>query len=381
MKFNLSVDKGKYRIDFILEGKRKYFYPGTSDELTAKNTLRRMMFDWEQGQFDLSLDSYKLRNRSQHPIKPVTSPSKGRQTKAVPKLLTLWDQWVKSLNLPARTLNNHYHCCKVMIVKAGNPDWNDLSWFLQSDLSASTWNIRRRFIKSCIAWAFSEGLVEGKNPWNTLKPRKASKTGANPLTEAEIQLVIQAFETDEFCSEYAPWKHSYYVPFLKCLLLTGMRPGEAIALQWKHIDFKNNLIEVSEAMGRDLESSPYATRKVRKETKTGVIRYLPLMPLLRELLIAHKPEGSKSSDLVFPGARGKGILDTRAFREVWKKVLDGLGLEYRNPYQTRHTALSHIAQNHGLLAAAKVAGHKSVDMVSRHYAKFTGDLKDVMPDF
>jgi integrase len=98
-------------------------------------------------------------------------------------------------------------------------------------------------------------------------------------------------------------------------------------------------------------------------------------------LAAHKPKDAKPDSLVFPGARGGGVLDTRAFRETWKKVLDGLGLPYRNPYQTRHTALSHIAQNHGLLAAAKVAGHKSLDMVSRHYARFAGDLKDVMPNF
>jgi integrase len=133
-------------------------------------------------------------------------------------------------------------------------------------------------------------------------------------------------------------------------------------------------------MGKNLESSPYATRKVRKETKTGETRYLPLSSDLRELLLAHKTVDAKPDSLVFIGARGKGVLDIRAFRETWKKVLNGLGLEYRKPYQTRHTALSNIAQNHGLLAAAKVAGHKSLDMVSRHYARFTGDLEDVMPD-
>jgi integrase len=254
MKFNLSIDKGNYRIDFALEGKRKRFYPGTSDELTAKNILRRMAFDWEQGQFDLSLDSYKLRNRSQRPANLAASPSKSEQIKTTLNLLTLWDKWVEMLSLPASTQNNHYHCCRVMIAKADNPDWNDTSWFIQSRLSASTWNIRRRFIKSCVAWALSEGLLEGKSPWSTLKPRKESKTGANPLTVEEIQLVIRAFETNQFCSQHSPCKHSYYVPFLKFLLSTAMRPGEVVALQWKHIDFRNNLIEVSEAMGRDLAS-------------------------------------------------------------------------------------------------------------------------------
>jgi integrase len=378
MKFNLGLDKENYRIDFVLSGKRKRFYPGTSDELKARNILRRMEFDWEQGQFDATLQSYKLKNRVQFAkVEPYTSKQVGKSNT---KLLTLWDKWVESLNLPLRTLNDHYHCCRVMVAKA-NSSWNDTSWFVQSDLAASTWNTRRRFIKSCITWALAEGLIEGKNPWNGLKSRKVSRTGANPLTKAETQLIIQSFEDNRFCALSSPCKHSYYLPYLKFLLHTAARPGEVIALQWKHIDFENNLIEISEAMGKDLEASPYATRKIRKETKTGETRYLPISPALKELLLGYKPVDARPDSLVFTGARGKSVLDIRAFREVWKKVLDGLGLEYRKPYQTRHTALSHIAQNHGLLAAAQVAGHKSLDMVSRHYVKFTGDLNDVMPDF
>lgn len=378
MKFNLGLDKGRYRIDFTLDGKRKRFYPGTSDELTSKNIVRRMLFDWEQGHFDLTLQSYQFKNRTQ--LRPKTKLSASSQQNTSTKLLTVWDRWVESLNLPLRTLNNHYHCCRVMIAKV-NPEWNNLTWFTQSNLSASTWNTRRRFIKSCIIWALSEGLVEGKSLWSGLKARKGRRTAANPLTREEIRLVLDAFESDIFCSKFSPCKHSFYAPFLKFLFLTAARPGEAIALQWKHIDFENNLIEISEAIGRDLETSPYTTRKVRKETKTGSIRFLPISSTLRGALLSHKAGKVNPESLVFPGARNERFLDTRSFREVWRKVLDGLGLKYRNPYQTRHTALSHIAQDHSLLAAARVAGHKSLDMVSRHYARFVGDLTDVMPEF
>lgn len=378
MKFNLGVDKGNYRIDFKLEGKRKRFYPGTSDELTARNILRRMDFDWEQGQFDLTLEAYKLGNRKQS--KPTAKPDKpALPSRPEVRLLSLWDQWVESLNLPEQVKNDHYHCCRVMISKA-DPIWDDLGWFLESKLSAATWNTRRRFIKSCTEWAISEELIAGKNPWKSLKARRERKTDAKPLTRSEAQTIIEAFETDRFCSPAAPYKHSYYVPYLKLLLLTGIRPGEAIALQWKHIDFDRNLIEISEAMARNLEQSPYASHKIRKETKTGEIRYLPINEALREVLLCHKPRDTRPESLVFPGARSKEVLDIDSFREVWKKVLAGLGIEYRKPYNTRHTALSQIAQDHGLLAASKVAGHRSVDMVSRHYARFTGELKDVMPE-
>jgi integrase len=378
MKFNLTSDKGNYRIDFSLNGKRKRFYPGTKDETTAKQIHKQMAYEWEMGQFDLSLDRYRLKNRKQQI--QAKAGSKKNIPSQKPKLLGLWDKWVDSLNLPARTRNNHYHLCRVMLIKAKDPDWDDVTWFLQTELSGSTWNIRRRFFKSCTNWALQEGLIEGKNPWQSLKPRKGHKSKAKPFTTQETEQIIKAFESDQFCSKYAPCKHSFYTPFLKFLLLTAARPGEVIALQWKHIDFDRGLIDISEAMGRDLDSSPYATRKVRKGTKTEEARYLPLTPPLRKLLTDHKPEFSKPDDLIFPGSKG-GVLDTRSFREVWGKVLVGLDLEYRNPYQTRHTSLSNIAQKHGLLAAAKVAGHKTLDMVNRHYAQFTGDLMDVMPDY
>ncbi|MBW4522638.1 MAG: site-specific integrase [Scytolyngbya sp. HA4215-MV1] len=378
MKFSLGKDKGNYRIDFTLDERRKRFYPGTSDELTAKNILRRMEFDWEQGHFDLTLQSYKLKNRPQTSSKPGSSAIVSKKTDV--KLLTLWDRWVESLNLPLRVQNDHYHCCRAMISKV-DPIWDDLTWFLQSGLSASTWNTRRRFIKSCISWALDERLIDGKNHWLSLKARRNTKTDAKPFTKAEVQKIIQAFESNQFCSVYSPCKHSYYAPYLKFLLLTGVRPGEAIALQWKHVDFDRNLIEISEAMTRDLEYSPYTSHKIRKSTKTGETRYLPINDTLRKVLVAHKPKDSKLDALVFPGARSKGTLDIDSFRKVWKQVLTGLGIDYRKPYNTKHTALSQIAQDHGLLAAAKVAGHKSLDMVSRHYARFTGDLKDVMPKF
>ncbi|MEL6413041.1 MAG: hypothetical protein AAFQ08_02870, partial [Bacteroidota bacterium] len=73
-----------------------------------------MSYEWEAGQFDLSLQSYKLKNRGQA---NAPGPTKKKGSSKVPKLLTLWDRWVESLNLPDSTKNNHYHCCRVMIVK------------------------------------------------------------------------------------------------------------------------------------------------------------------------------------------------------------------------------------------------------------------------
>ncbi|XGV96134.1 MAG: hypothetical protein ACAF41_25775 [Leptolyngbya sp. BL-A-14] len=90
MKFNLGLDKGNYRIGFTLDGKRKLFFPGTTDKLTAENLLRRMQFDWEQGQFDLSLESYRLKHRTQTQKKVTLATQTA--IKSETGLLTLWDK-------------------------------------------------------------------------------------------------------------------------------------------------------------------------------------------------------------------------------------------------------------------------------------------------
>jgi integrase len=78
---------------------------------------------------------------------------------------------------------------------------------------------------------------------------------------------------------------------------------------------------------------------------------------------------------------GKPI-DPGRFREhVWKPLLALVGVEYRNPYQTRHTLLTHAVMDPeiGVLGAAKIAGHKDSRMVTQHYARFIGqpDLPDM----
>jgi integrase len=382
MKFTLSIDKNAYRVSFVLEGKRKVMYLGTSDEEVARQIQSRMTNDWERGEFDISLASYKVGFKlldkaiQYQEIRKISLLEKLTDI----KLLYVWDKWVEELDLPDATRNNHYHCIRQMIKKV-NPIWNEVDWYKESTLSASTWNIRRRAINSCIKWGLEEDLIKGKNPWSKLRARKTDRANVNPLNREEIKLVITAFSENTYCSEFSPVKHSYYAPFLKFLFLTAVRPGEATALQWKHIDFQNNVIEISQASSRNLAKSPTTTKRIIKDTKTGDIRYLPMNKTLRGVLEAHRPLNYSKDDLVFKGARGGSVLDYRAFREVWEKVLAGLGLEYRNPYQTRHSALSQIAMEHGLIAASKIAGHKSTEMVSRHYVKFVGELGQVMPDF
>jgi len=96
------------------------------------------------------------------------------------------------------------------------------------------------------------------------------------------------------------------------------------------------------------------------------------------LLLTHKPIDASPSDWVFKGHRGDYI-STASFRDTWKLVLSHLNIEYRYPYQMKHTALSFVATQQGLLAASKLARHTDVTMAARHYARFVDEVK--LPDY
>lgn len=383
MKFNLTTDKGNYRIDFTLEGKRKRFYPGTKDEIIANQLVKQMAYEWDTGKFDLTLQSYRLKNRTQP--KPKNLSKEKDDTPQT--LLALWDRYVESLHLSSSTRNGHYHLIR-QAIKKHNPKVSDVSWFieLREVWSPKTWLGRKSYIKSCMDWAIEEGLFTDKNLYKALKPvKKVTPDRIKPFNSEEIGKILKALENNEFCNPHNRYKHSHYVPFVKFLLITGCRLGEATGLTWDCIDLDSKMIVIKQALGKDMSVGPNKTRKVLKETKTGNVRYIPMNNALLALLegLFNQLEDNQlkaDKQFVFKGHRGKYI-DTASFRRnVWKPILEKLGIQYRYPYQTRHTVLSAVVSSHGLLAAAKLAGHKNLDMVSRHYARYTDDLADVLPN-
>lgn len=80
--------------------------------------------------------------------------------------------------------------------------------------------------------------------------------------------------------------------------------------------------------------------------------------------------------LLFPGARG-GHLDLHNFRERhWKPALRAAGLEYRRPYDLRHTyATFSIAAGISLFALSRRMG-TSLEMIDRTYGHLAPDADD-----
>ncbi|AFY60521.1 tyrosine-type recombinase/integrase [Synechococcus sp. PCC 6312] len=352
----------------IYLGNSRYLYLGKVSETVAMAIQSRMQSDLALGQFDATLERYKIDNPSKL-IKQVPK----RDIKEL-SLEEFYQVWIESLNLTTAKYNGKYLEVGKVIKRAS--EYKDLQKGLTkifSEYKLGTIKTYKPYLNKFFQYCIKESYLK-ENPLESIKlnPVKSSKDNIKPLTKLEVNKIIDLFAT----------KYPYYRDLTEFLFITGVRPSEALSLSWDKVNFEENYILIDVAIGKDKSLSPYSNRKLLKETKTGISGKIPLSNRLRELLIsryANYLKGNRNSkNLIFPGLKG-GYLDWSKYSVKWKAVLTELNIVYRNPYQTRHTALSYVASSQGLLAAAKLARHTNSVTVAKHYARFTGDLE--LPDY
>ncbi len=246
--------------------------------------------------------------------------------------------------------------------------------------SDQTIKICLKQLSACCNWGVTSGLIKS-NPFQQMASRiKIEKSvhssedlEINPFTREERDMIIKAIETDCFTSPLArKAKHSFYAPYIKFLFFTGCRPSEAIALQWKHIGLDFITFEQSVVLGEE-------GLVLKEGLKTEKSRKFPINSQLAEILETIKNEENSPESFVFSAPHGGDYLDPITFRKnTWKKVLEGLGITYRKPYQTRHTFIT-LCLEKGIDAKdiARWVGN-SPHIIYQHYAGNKRDLQ--VPD-
>lgn len=326
----------------LYAGRQKYLSLGLANtpinRQAANLKAQQIELDIALGSFDHTLDKYAAAS-----------------VEDAPPLAELWEKYTaaKAPSLAKSTLmtdfrktRNHIKSLPTQNLARARTIKTHLSRTLTP---GAAWRCLLR-IKACTAWALEEGLISS-NPFAELKTIKGKKQDReiNPFTREEVEAIIQAFESSN---------RKHYAPFTRFLFLTGCRTSEAIGLQWRHIAPDFSVITFSEAL----------VMGERKGTKTGKSRRFPCNPALKKLLQSIRSPESLPHDLVFPAKRG-GPIDGQDFlKRQWKPTLEQAGVNYRVPYNTRHTFISHCLQ-HGVpvVQIAQWVGN-SPKMIWQHYA-------------
>jgi integrase len=134
---------------------------------------------------------------------------------------------------------------------------------------------------------------------------------------------------------------------------------ERLRLRWRNLNHDCSAVWIGESFSNG----------VFKSTKTNRDRDVDLTPKLRDYLQRLKTEKRPVPDaLVFPTPQGHP-LDIHNFRNrAWKTILSRLEIDYRKPYKTRHSVISHALElGMNPVTVAGLTGH-DVETLYRSYA-------------
>lgn len=364
----------RLQLVFRFAGKRYYLSTGFTDTVAnrklAEMKARQIELDILSGNFDPTLAKYKPESL-QAKVTPSITP-------VAASLADLWDGYTeyKRSSLSPSTLAKDYHkiyrCINVHLpVKTLDKAVAIRDWLIANKTPNSCKRILTQ-ISACCDWAIKSGLIE-KNPFEDMardiKIPKSEKedTDINAFTQEERNRIIEAFKQSRH--------YKYYAPLIEFLFMTGCRPSEAVALQWKNISREFRFIRFEQAVVMS-ESGLICKRGLKTQKK----RSFPINLRLGELLKSIKPAGVDDEDKVFPSKEDKWIDIHNFTNRGWKTTLEKLdGIEYRKLYQTRHTFIT-LALRNGMDVkdVAKLVGN-SPEVIYRHYVGYSREI--VVPDF
>ncbi|MDD3266518.1 MAG: tyrosine-type recombinase/integrase [Burkholderiales bacterium] len=173
-----------------------------------------------------------------------------------------------------------------------------------------------------------------------------------PFSLEEINLILEA------CN------HLSVKNLIQTGFWTGMRIGELFALEWSDINFINEIIKVTK--------SQTINKQIKKpKTKAG-IRDIEITPKAKEALLHQFTlTGNNENQRVFLSPTGKIWSKTDMLGRIWRRVLSSANVEYRNPYQMRHTFISYMLSiGNSPMVLYRMVGHETPEIIYTNYARF-----------
>ena len=211
----------------------------------------------------------------------------------------------------------------------------------------------------------------------------------NPLLAVELPKIPQQVETNTALSDtdieklvQAAKEDMKNFPFVFACF-TGLRAGELLALTYKDIDFKEDMISVNKSVKYLNVNGEY--QPLLSEAKTAAsVRRVPILAEIKPLLQEHvfrirqknKVFSINSGFLLFPSATGT-YREQNNFLQAFKRLCNKLEIrEGCTIHSLRHTFCTILArQGVSLLDASRLMGHSNVAVTARVYSHVTDDDK------
>lgn len=361
----ITLIDGLYRFDFNYNGKRcrlRTIYTKKDKLVVVEKLYNSLICSLDEGRFKPSFFIDRIPNievlgemKDKYNISDLLSVQleryRSRQDLTLPSIINL--DVVTKIHLIPYFKNINITTITVY----------DIEEFIkQIKLSRDRIKLILRPLRHVFKFAVRENIIK-EDPFEKLDANILSQHSVNteyevrPFNQDEIQLILKSCSYDTVRN------------LISTGFYTGMRISELFALTWSDVDFDNEQIHVNKSVDM------HGLIKLPK-TKAG-IRNIEMIELAKEALMAQfKITGNAEDERVFKTPRGKNYLRTDGFGRYWREALIKSGVEYRNPYQMRHTFISYmLMRGNSPLVLYRMVGHETPEIIYKFYARFIAAVK------
>lgn len=365
----------KTRKDGTLEVKIWNPFLKKQSSVYAKNTteLKRKIRD-------------KIITNAQQKINPTND--------TVEQYVTKWLYTYKIKSVKRSTFDIHEKMCRLYIFpNIGKRRFIDITDMdLQKILNEasetkaySTVRKLKETINQIWGFAYDRKDIE-KNLLLTLRMPKENQCGKKTkeieiYTESEIKLMYETI------IDFYETKHYYRIsPLFIFLVNTGLRIGEALALEYEDIDVVNKTVSISKTLSRvkirndlpenDDRSYEYIITDPKTYTSKRVVDLNNMaMWSLRELSRRNQEQSIISSKYVFSSEMGN-FFNPRSIEDTMKRVCNRAGINYYGLHSLRHTFASRCFQKGiAVEVVSKILGHASPSITTKIYIHIMPHMK------
>ena len=218
-----------------------------------------------------------------------------------------------------------------------------------------------RLLKAALKKAVDISLLS-RNCLDSLSAPKKETKQIEIFTPDEVNLIF-----NYMCDI----KTNYYVrkffPFIALAFTTGARVGEIMALHWNDIDIAKKELHIRSTLKSLNKIGTVETSAKTESGKRKVIIPDAVMQLLSQKKSNRKIIDFNENDYVFCTKFG-GPLDTSNVARMWRSILKGANIKYRNFHSIRHTHATELLSNGmPILEVARRIGHKKASTTLNMY--------------
>ncbi|MGX4766012.1 site-specific integrase [Bacillus mojavensis] len=270
-------------------------------------------------------------------------------------------------------------------------DW--LAQYKQGNVRKNTYILHERNVNTKILPYFKEIKLKDIKPLRYQKfiNYLADQGGVTiPRAKSKKKEKLEYIKSDDislFLKVARQDNYLYYI-FFKTLLETGMRKGEAAALQRKDIDLKNNFININKSLdfqvkeGEEIfgETKTYESERRIKISNSLAKELTTHMNYLNDNRIVFNEIYEHDLDLVFCRQDGKPLPKSTLFNAL-NRILKKAGLEKMPIHGLRHThAVLLLESGASMKFVQERLGHKNITITSDVYSHISEKLENTSVD-